>query len=550
MPSRYGLTATDIADAVETAKLGKLSSDILKDDRLVNIRVLMDPKTINRVDTLRNLPLRTAAGDVVRLEQVADVIETPGDVELNRENLRQFVAVTGRPEGLDLGSVMKMIQAQLAGRYPPGVIEFGGTFQQQQEAFHNLMLVMIMAVLLIFTVLLLEFRSFLEPLAIVIGALLALIGAVAGLYMMGISENIISRLGAIIGVGIVAKNGILMLDYVDHLRRRGLSMEEALVQSGRRRLRPVLMTSMAAALGMLPLAYGVGSGADMLRPLAVAVIGALCISVLLSLVATPTVFYLMWRLSPRHLFRSLEHDPIQPPRHSRQLWCGLPACSLLFATFQPPGTLEAPTTICQKVWPHTFQGKTHHPSPAAFVVAGPLAGAAIISNACFASARAVFQASPATYTLRPPYVPSASIAVPSSIFSGTYTFAGMIQIYIPFGRAASVEFVSHNKSPSVLLRAVKDCIASGTSIHCIPPIATIRYRLTNACKLPAFIFSANSVPSNAGATTFCTGPTIDSHNTNPPRHVPHCIAGAPNARPPSIPNPPPAVPSYPGDIIQ
>jgi multidrug efflux pump subunit AcrB len=152
---------------------------------------------------------------------------------------------------------------------------------------------MIMAILLVFTVLLLEFRSFLQPLAIMVGALLALLGTVAALYVTGTSENIISRLGAIIGVGIVAKNGILMLDYVDHLLATGLSLEEALVQSGRRRLRPVLMTSMAAALGMLPLAHGIGSGADMLRPLAIAVIGALCVSVLLSLVATPTVYYLM-----------------------------------------------------------------------------------------------------------------------------------------------------------------------------------------------------------------------------------------------------------------
>jgi multidrug efflux pump subunit AcrB len=295
---RYGLSTTDIAEAVETAKLGKISSFILKDDRITNIRVLMDSKAINRVETLRNVPLKTAGGDVVRLEQVADVVETPGEIELNRENLRQFVAVIGGVEGEDLGSVMNNIQQKLAGRYPAGVIEYGGTYKQQQEAFHNLTLVLIMALVLIFTVLLLEFRTFLEPVAIVTGALLALIGTIAALYVTGISENIISRLGAIIGVGIVAKNGILMLDYVDHLRQRGLSMEEALVQSGRRRLRPVLMTSMAAALGMLPLAYGVGSGADMLRPLAVAVIGALCISVLLSLVATPTMYYLMWRLMP------------------------------------------------------------------------------------------------------------------------------------------------------------------------------------------------------------------------------------------------------------
>src|SRR5438093_10264942 len=124
-----------------------------------------------------------------------------------------------------------------------------------------------MAIFLVFTVLLLEFRSFAEPVAIVFGAVLTLFGTVLALWITGTSLNIVSFLGAIIGVGIVAKNGILMLDFVDHLLGQGLSLEEALVQSGRRRLRPVLMTSMAAALGMLPLAYGIGSGADTLKPL-------------------------------------------------------------------------------------------------------------------------------------------------------------------------------------------------------------------------------------------------------------------------------------------
>jgi multidrug efflux pump subunit AcrB len=237
----------------------------------------------------------------VRLSQVADVKIEPGQVELNRDDLRQYVAVTGELENGDLGSVINDIKGKLANdsRFPSGTIEFGGLYQQQQESFHNLLIVMIMAIILVFTVLLFEFRSFLEPISIMLGALLALLGTIAALYFTGTSENIISRLGAIIGIGIVAKNGILMLDYVDHLRQSGLSMEEALVQSGRRRLRPVLMTSLAAALGMLPLAYGIGSGADMLRPLAIAVIGALCISVLLSLVATPTFYYLFYRLIPR-----------------------------------------------------------------------------------------------------------------------------------------------------------------------------------------------------------------------------------------------------------
>ena len=297
---RFGLTTTDIATAVTTAKLGQLSSYILQADRVTNIRVMMNPAAINRIETLRNIPLKTPTGQTVRLDQVADIREEPGQLELERDDLRQYVAVTGDLENGDLGTVIPEIKAKLANdpRFPAGAIEFGGLYKQQQESFHNLLVVMILAVLLIFTVLVLEFRSFLEPIAIVLGSLLALIGTITALYLTGISENIISRLGAIIGIGIVAKNGILMLDHVDHLLQTGLSMEEALVQSGRRRLRPVLMTSMAAALGMLPLAHGVGSGADMLRPLAIAVIGALCISVALSLVATPTVYYLMYKLTP------------------------------------------------------------------------------------------------------------------------------------------------------------------------------------------------------------------------------------------------------------
>jgi multidrug efflux pump subunit AcrB len=156
--------------------------------------------------------------------------------------------------------------------------------------------VLLAAILLVFTVLLIEFRSFYEPIAILFGAVLALFGTVLGLWITGITLNIVSFLGAIIGIGIVAKNGILVLDYFQQLQGEGVELVEALVRAGHRRLRPVLMTSLAAALGMLPLAYGIGAGAEMLRPLAVAVIGALFFSVPLSLIATPVIYYLLLRL--------------------------------------------------------------------------------------------------------------------------------------------------------------------------------------------------------------------------------------------------------------
>ncbi len=295
---RFGLTVQDIADAANTALLGQVASSMLEGDRVIDIRVLDEPASVNRVGALRELPLRTPDGAMVRLDQVADLSVEPSQVELVRDDLRQDVIVSARLEGRDLGSAMKEIQAKLSRdrSLPPGTVEYGGLYQQQQESFRNLMVVLAAAILLVFTVLLIEFRSFYEPVAIVFGSVLALFGTVVALGMTGITLNIVSFLGAIIGVGIVAKNGILMLDFSRQLQDNGVELVEALVQAGHRRLRPVLMTSLAAALGMLPLAYGIGAGADMLRPLAVAVIGALCISVLLSLIATPVAYYLLLQL--------------------------------------------------------------------------------------------------------------------------------------------------------------------------------------------------------------------------------------------------------------
>ena len=299
---RFGLTSSDIAGAVNTAMLGATASSVLEGDRVIAIRVLVDRRQVAKVADLRELPLHAADGSLVKVSQVATLEETPGQLELHREDLRQNIAITARLEGRDLGSAIADIQKKLSldKSIPVGAVEYGGLFRQQQESFHNLVLVLALAIFLVFTVLLMEFGSFYEPLAIVFGAVLAMFGTVLGLWITGTSLNVVSFLGAIIGVGIVAKNGILMLDFVEHLRAQGASLEDALVRSGHRRLRPVLMTSMAAAFGMLPLAYGVGSGADMLKPLAIAVIGALCISVLLSLVATPTVYYLMRRIGDKH----------------------------------------------------------------------------------------------------------------------------------------------------------------------------------------------------------------------------------------------------------
>ncbi|MEI6706748.1 MAG: efflux RND transporter permease subunit [Methylococcales bacterium] len=292
---RFGLTANDVAVAVNTAMLGQKASHILEGDRVVAIRVKMDNDATRQIADLRELPLRSADGRTVKLSQVADVVIEAGQLELHREDLRQLVAVSARLEDRDLGSAIAEIKEKLSHdeTLPADVVEFGGLYQQQQESFYNLMLVLLTSIFLVFTVLLIEFRSFYEPIAIVFGSVLALCGTVLAWYITNTSVNIVSLLGAIIGIGVVAKNGILMLDAVQSCLTAGQNLETALLASGQRRLRPVLMTSLAAALGLLPLAYGIGAGSDMLKPLAIAVIGALCLSVLL--IATPTVYFLLVR---------------------------------------------------------------------------------------------------------------------------------------------------------------------------------------------------------------------------------------------------------------
>jgi len=297
---RYGIKSDDVARVLNIALLGETPSNVLTGDRRMNIRLLVDPKFVQNSAAIDGLLIRSETGGAgTRLSAVASRQIEAGQLELRREDLRQNVAVSARTSGRDLGSTIRDIQTTLDREIPdrPGfTLEFGGLYQQQQESFRNLALVLLVAVLLVFLVLLIEFRSLLAPLAIVWGSLLSLFGVELALLLTGTSLNVVSFLGAIIGIGIVAKNGILMLDRVEHLRAEGMPLEEALVQSGRRRLRPVLMTSLAAALGMLPLAYGVGSGAQMLKPLAVAVMGALAISVLLSLVATPAIYYLLLQM--------------------------------------------------------------------------------------------------------------------------------------------------------------------------------------------------------------------------------------------------------------
>jgi multidrug efflux pump subunit AcrB len=296
--ARFGVTAMDVANTVTTAMSGDVSSSVLQQGRLISVRVIMPPDVRSSLDSLRALQIRSPNGGFFRVDQVADISYDKGQTEIVRDGLRQSVAVTARLSGSDLGTAIAEIQKQLGTKvkFPPGMtVEYGGLYQEQQSSFRELAIALILAVVLVFITLLIEFRSFAHPIAIVVGAVLALGGVLLGLFITGTTLNVVSLMGMIMVVGIVAKNGILMLDAVEEHLEAGDTLREALLRSGRRRFRPVLMTSLAAILGMLPLALALGAGAELLQPLAIAVIGGLAVALLLSLVVTPTVYAMLHR---------------------------------------------------------------------------------------------------------------------------------------------------------------------------------------------------------------------------------------------------------------
>lgn len=294
--TRQGFSIDQVDTATSTILDGEpAQTPIIVNDRPYQLLVRYPDANRASLDAIRNTVLVNPNGGTATLGSMAAVTELAGQTEIRRENLQQDVEVSARLEGIDLGSGITAVQKAVGDLHiPPSIrIEYGGTYAQQQQSFHDLLVVLILALVLIFLVLLFEFRAFSSPLAILASAVLSTSGVFFALLITGTTFNISSFMGLIMVVGIVAKNGILLLDANQKFLSVGLSAEEALIQAGRRRLRPIVMTAMAAVAGMLPLALAWGAGSQMLQPLAISVIGGILISMVLSLLITPSIqFYL------------------------------------------------------------------------------------------------------------------------------------------------------------------------------------------------------------------------------------------------------------------
>jgi CzcA family heavy metal efflux pump len=302
LAGRAGLGTDQVTRQVSAGLLGLTETQLREADRTVDIRVRFPDSFRYNYSDIQQFPILTPAKQIVPLSSLAQVEQVHGDNQLQRENQRLMVTLTARLENRDLGSAIGDVRKMMSGiALPTGTTyEIGGQYESQQSSFHDLLYVLALALGAVFVVLVIQFRTFAPALIILSAAPLSLVGVFAMLLITGTALNVSSFMGIILMVGLVVKNGIILFEYVHKLREEEkMPLDEALVAAGKIRIRPILMTTLATLFGLLPLALGLGSGAELQRPLALAVIGGLLLSTFLTLLVMPVLFSLLGRETAR-----------------------------------------------------------------------------------------------------------------------------------------------------------------------------------------------------------------------------------------------------------
>ena len=290
--NRLGLTPEQVGAAVSGAMLGVAAGEVRLQDRSIAVRVRAPDAVRNDALRLGSLPVAVPA---TRTTAPLSALATFEPVEtrsgFTRENQQQMITITSDVSGRSLGAIMSDVKSALAATPPPtGVrVELGGQYAGQQDAFKSMLAVLFLAAAAVIGVMVLQFRSFVEPLVVLVAAPISFVGAMVLLLITGTPLNVSSFMGLILLVGLIVKNGIILLDFTHHyMLTENVALEPALLEAGRVRLRPILMTTLCTLFGLLPLALGLGAGSEMQRPLALAVIGGLALSTPITLYLVPT----------------------------------------------------------------------------------------------------------------------------------------------------------------------------------------------------------------------------------------------------------------------
>ncbi len=290
--NRYGLTLGGVSSVLRDKVRGNVASRFRDQERHVDIRVMNNSEQRNTLTAVQDLIVTERDGIPIKLSSIASMKVVTGPSEIHRLANKRVAIVSANVSGRDLGSVIEEISIAMREiPLPAGIsVELGGQNDEMKKSFRSLQMAILLAVFLVYLVMASQFESFLYPLIIMFTVPLAMTGAVYGLYLGGMSVSVIAVIGAIMLAGIVVNNGIVLVDRINQLRRRGQDVTQAVCNAGSERLRPILMTTSTTVLGLMPMALGLGEGAELRAPLAVTVISGLLLATLLTLVVVPVIY--------------------------------------------------------------------------------------------------------------------------------------------------------------------------------------------------------------------------------------------------------------------
>jgi HAE1 family hydrophobic/amphiphilic exporter-1 len=293
----YGLGVSDIASVLRAMVQGQVATDITRSDRTVDIRIRAAEQFRTSARALENLTVTHAGTTAIPLSAVAEVVELEGPAEIRRADGSRIARITANLLGRDLGSVTRDIRAELESMNWPSGYDWrlGGQEEEMTTSFSSMRLAFGLAVFMVYLVMASQFESLLHPFVIMFSVPFAIIGVLATMWVFGITISVVSLIGFILLAGIVVNDAIVLVDYANQLRRQGMAKLEALARAGRVRLRPILMTTATTVFGLLPMALGLGEGAELRTPMALTVIGGMITSTLLTLLVVPAVYAVLDR---------------------------------------------------------------------------------------------------------------------------------------------------------------------------------------------------------------------------------------------------------------
>lgn len=290
--SLYGLNMATVATALRNRINGATASQYREDGEEYDIKVMFDKEHRTSIEDIENISLTTATGSQVRVKELGEVVERFSPPTIERKDRERQITVSTVVDGVPMSQVVAEAQMEINKMHlPAGIsIQLAGSYEDQQDSFSDLLMLGVLIILLVYIVMAAQFESFTYPGIIMTSLLFAFSGVFLILWITGHNLNVMSMIGAIMLIGIVVKNGIVLIDYIILNRERGLSIKRAVIDAGRSRLRPVIMTTATTVLGMVPMAVGSGQGAEMWQPMGVAVIGGLTVSTLLTLLFVPVLY--------------------------------------------------------------------------------------------------------------------------------------------------------------------------------------------------------------------------------------------------------------------